>query len=93
MMLEVLQHEPHAALFAGDSGMELYVRLIPQAARALRPGGYLVLELGYDGSERVRQLLSSAHWEQIEQHADLAGIVRVIAARRTKDWMASLAKF
>jgi release factor glutamine methyltransferase len=56
LAVEVRDHEPHEALFGGATGAEIYARLIAQAAAALRPGGILVLELGYDGAERVRAL-------------------------------------
>ena len=43
---EVRDHEPALALFGGDDGLEIYRRLIPEAARLLRPGGWLMMELG-----------------------------------------------
>ena len=83
---EVRDHEPPQALFAGATGSDVYARLIPQAARALLPGGFLVLELGYDAQEHVAALLSSPEagkqWENVEWRRDLAGIVRVASARR-----------
>src|SRR6202050_5640902 len=56
---EVRDHEPHAALFAGPSGAEMYQRLIDQARDRLRPRGILVLELGHGSAERVQ--LGRAH--------------------------------
>ena len=83
LMREVRDFEPAQALFAGESGGEAYARLIPQAARALCPGGYLVLELGYDAEEKVRSLLPPGEWQEMEWRRDLAGIVRVVSACRT----------
>lgn len=86
LMREVRDFEPAQALFAGTSDGDAYARLIPQAARALAPGGFLVLELGYDAQEKVAALLSSPtgekQWENIEWRRDLAEIVRVVSARR-----------
>ena len=82
MQVEVRNFEPHQAVFAGESGQEAYRKLIPQAARALRLGGYLVLELGYDAEERVRNLLPPSEWDEVRSLPDLAGIVRVVTARR-----------
>jgi release factor glutamine methyltransferase len=62
--------------------MEIYRRLIPQAHDALRPGGWFVAEIGYSEEERVRNLL--AGWQEIQVTADLQGIPRVIAARKTE---------
>jgi release factor glutamine methyltransferase len=84
VMPEVRNFEPPAAVFAGTSGLEIYSRLIPQAAQALPSGGYLVLELGYDVVEGVRGLLSPTHWDSLQWLPDLAGITRVVTARRVK---------
>jgi release factor glutamine methyltransferase len=80
---EVREHEPHSALFGGPSGAEIYARLIAQSGAKLRPGGILVLELGYDSATAVRKMLHEEHrWANISITNDLAGIPRVIAAER-----------
>jgi release factor glutamine methyltransferase len=84
VMPEVRRFEPPAAVFAGKSGLEVYSRLIPQAAQALRLGGALVLELGYDVQEGVRGLLSPTQWDSVHWLPDLAGIMRVVTARRVR---------
>lgn len=56
LAVDVREHEPHTALFGGATGIELYARLIAQAGATLRPGGVLVLELGYDSADRVRAM-------------------------------------
>jgi len=78
---EVRDYEPEVALFGGPSGLEIYERLIPEARRVLRPGGCLLLELGYNSLEPVRGMLGS-QWSEITVQADLAGLPRVLAARR-----------
>ena len=82
VMPEVRAYEPCAAVFAGPSGLEVYERLIPQAAAALDAGGWLILELGYDVEEGVRKLLSIGGWSEIEWRKDLAGITRVVSVKR-----------
>jgi release factor glutamine methyltransferase len=77
---EVRDWEPHVALFAGQSGFELYERIVADATRVLRPGGWLVMELGFGSRDRVAGLLST--WRDMQIEPDLAGIPRVIAARR-----------
>ncbi len=79
MQIEVRDWEPHVALFAGDSGFEIYERLIAQAERAVAPGGRVMMELGYRSLEGVREMLSS-RWTDILVVSDLAGLPRVIAA-------------
>jgi len=80
---EVREHEPHAALFGGEKGRELYAPLIRQAAALLRSGGTLVCEIGYNALGRVRPLLDDeAVWNCVGVTNDLAGIPRVLAAER-----------
>jgi release factor glutamine methyltransferase len=76
----VKRHEPPMALFAGDDGLDVIRRLIPQAFQALRPGGWLLMEIGYTQSEAVMALL--ADWREVHAVADLAGIPRVVVSRK-----------
>ena len=80
--IEVRDHEPATALFGGEEGYELYGRLIPEAARHLKPGGLLVLELGHDSLPAVRPLLETPEWTNLLVTNDLAGIPRVLSAER-----------
>jgi release factor glutamine methyltransferase len=79
---EVLDHEPAVALFGGEEGYELYADLIAQSSRQLKPGGILVLELGYNSLPAVQPLFDAATWTAVGVTNDLAGIPRVIAAER-----------
>lgn len=77
---QVERYEPHVALFAGATGLKVYERLIPQAHRALRPGGWLLLEIGAGRKAAISNLL--AGWNAIEFVNDLQGILRVAIARQ-----------
>jgi release factor glutamine methyltransferase len=77
---EVRDFEPHVALFAGPTGFELYDRIVAGAPRVLKPGGWLIMELGFTSLGHVQALLSG--WDALRVVPDLAGIPRVIAARR-----------
>jgi release factor glutamine methyltransferase len=79
---EVREHEPEAALFAGETGVEMYAPLIAQAAMLLKPAGILVLELGYNSAEYVSRMLDASVWSNATITNDLAGIARVASARR-----------
>lgn len=79
---EVRDYEPHSALFAGPTGLEVYERLTAEAERVLAPGGWLIVELGYQLLDGVRNLLGP-RWIQTETISDLAGIPRVLATRFT----------
>jgi len=78
---QVREFEPKVAVFSGQEGMDIYKRLIPQAQEALRPGGWFVTEIGYSEEDKVKELLTG--WTEIQTTADLQGIPRVVAARKT----------
>ena len=80
LQIEVRQHEPHSALFGGEEGLDIYRRLVPQAAVVLKPGGWLVMEIGYSQEQAIRALLDE--WKELRSVTDLQGIPRVIAAQR-----------
>ena len=78
---EIRDFEPRRALLAGDSGLELIERLVRRAATFLKPGGYLIFEIGEGQRDRVLGLFGK-RWTEIETAWDLAGKPRVITARR-----------
>ncbi len=77
---EVRDWEPEIALFGGPTGLEVYARLTADARRVLRPGGWLLVELGYNSLDPLRSMLG-AGWSEIVVRQDLAGLPRVLAAR------------
>jgi release factor glutamine methyltransferase len=77
---EVRKFEPQEAVFAGPNGLDVIARLIPQARQALKPGGWLVMEIGYTQEKAVRALL--VEWPEVCVVPDLQGIPRVVAARQ-----------
>ena len=80
---EVREHEPETALFGGPTGLEIYARLIEQAGALLRPGGILVVELGYNAADHVRAIVQAQRaWVNTSITNDLAGIPRVLATER-----------
>jgi release factor glutamine methyltransferase len=81
MQREVRDWEPHVALFAGETGFEIYRHLTAQAALVVRRGGRLLMELGYRSLDGVREMLS-ASWVDIEVISDLAGLPRVLGATK-----------
>jgi release factor glutamine methyltransferase len=82
VQLEVRKFEPRNAVFAGPAGTEVIARLIPQAHAALRPGGWLVMEISGTIADEVRKLLLK--WNDVEIRMDLQSIPRVVQARKTR---------
>lgn len=79
---DVRDYEPPVALYSGANGLALYRRLIPEAASLLKPGGYLLLEIGYGQRAGITAMLPQPDWAvSIEQ--DLAGLDRLAVANRT----------
>lgn len=77
---QVRDYEPPTALFAGETGLDIYRRLIPQANNALKPNGLLALEIGHGQQSAVASLLES--WSNVSFINDLQQIPRVALARR-----------
>ncbi|WP_022947575.1 peptide chain release factor N(5)-glutamine methyltransferase [Methylohalobius crimeensis] len=75
-----IRFEPAAALIGGNDGLDAYRRLISQARRRLRAGGFILLEHGYDQSREVADLLADAGFSRIRCHRDLQGHPRVTQA-------------
>ena len=82
VQLEVRKFEPRNAVFAGPGGTEVIARLIQQARAALRPAGWLVMEISGTIAGDVERLLND--WEEVRMIPDLQGIPRVARARNPK---------
>jgi release factor glutamine methyltransferase len=85
LAVEVRDHEPPMALFAGEDGLAIYRRLIPAAHAVLVSGGWLALEIGCGQAEAMEPLLSASGFVEVGFTADLQGILRVAAAQRPRD--------
>jgi release factor glutamine methyltransferase len=81
LAIEVREFEPGLALFAGEDGLEIYRRLIPDAFGVLASGGLIALEMGFGQSDAVGRLLTAAGFLDVRFTADLQGIPRVALAR------------
>jgi len=80
---EVLQHEPHTALFAGPQGLDIYRRLLPAAHTALKPEGLLALEFGFGQLESLKALFNkpaNGPWQDLTFLNDYAQIPRIALA-------------
>jgi len=79
---DVRDYEPHLALVAGPTGMEIFQRLIGEAARRLVSGGWLVMEIHPQLDQALRELFQrDPGWSEVGITKDLAGLPRVIKAR------------
>ncbi|WP_353236708.1 peptide chain release factor N(5)-glutamine methyltransferase [Limnohabitans sp.] len=78
--LAALTHEPLSALTSGADGLDDIRQIIAQAPSRLAPGGWLLLEHGWDQAAPVQALLRSAGFEEVQSRRDLDGIERCTGA-------------
>ena len=79
--LAALTHEPLSALAAGEDGLSDIRQIVEQAPEHLLPGGWLLLEHGYDQATDVCELLARHGFAQVQSRMDLAGIARCSGGR------------
>jgi release factor glutamine methyltransferase len=82
VQLEVRKFEPRNAVFAGPTGVEVIARIIPQAHSALRPGGWLIMEISGTIADETKHLLDG--WDDVKIRPDLQSIPRVAQARKPR---------
>lgn len=83
---EVRDHEPRSALDGGEDGLDVVRLLIERAGPLLQDGGWLVLELGEDQADEVREMLGSTdafHGADVETETDGSGCERVLAVEKS----------
>jgi release factor glutamine methyltransferase len=83
--LAALRHEPLQALASGVDGLDDIRRIITQARAHLQPGGWLLLEHGWDQAAPVRSLLAEAGLAEVQSRLDLAGVERCSGGRAPPD--------
>ena len=79
--LAALGFEPIEALTSGTDGLDDLRQIISAAPAHLNPGGWLLLEHGYDQAAAVRQLLTQSGFDHVQSRCDLAGIERCSGGR------------
>ncbi|HJR96750.1 MAG TPA: HemK/PrmC family methyltransferase [Actinomycetota bacterium] len=78
---DVRRYEPRLALDGGGDGLDVVGRVVRGAARLLRPGGWLLIELGGDQDRTLEQALSAAGFSAAVTWSDDDGELRGLAAR------------
>ena len=77
---EVLK-EPRIALHGGDDGLDFYRRIIHDAPGYLKPGGCIILEIGFGQFGEIKKIIEAGAFKVVEVKKDFNGIDRVIIAR------------
>ena len=84
LMPEVIDHEPILALDGGKSGLVFYEKILEKAPFYLEEAGILMVEIGYNQGEQVKQLFEKNGFADVEIKKDLAGLDRVVRGRLSK---------
>jgi len=79
--IEVKKYDPEIALFAGNDGFDAYKRIIPNLAKFLNPDGFVVLEIGASQSKKVKKMMNSFGFFDVEIVKDLSGKDRLITSK------------
>lgn len=82
LQAEVVEFEPHIALFGGADGLSVMRRLFEQAHARLAPDGRLIVEFGFEQEQAVRSLAERCGWRVLDVRADLQGIPRTAVLSR-----------
>jgi release factor glutamine methyltransferase len=84
MAAEIADHEPALAFDGGPFGVSILMRLVQEAPRFLKPGGWLAFEVGLgQGPAMEKRIKSGGHFGVVKSHQDSEGRVRVLSAQRT----------
>lgn len=81
LQIEVRKFDPRFALTDGASGLTIIEKIVNKSPDHLRPGGYLLMEIGFDQSNAVQNMFDLEIWEKIDIVPDLQGIPRMVKAR------------
>jgi release factor glutamine methyltransferase len=79
---EIRRYEPRIALAGGDDGLDFYQRIAAGLERHLAPAGALIVEIGQGQATAVSAILGAAGLGEIATINDLAGVTRLVSARR-----------
>lgn len=80
LQAEVRNFEPLSALTDRKNGLSIIERIIGEAPRFLKADGFLLMEIGFDQSDKVREMFSPNQWRAVEILPDLQGIPRTVKA-------------
>ncbi len=84
LMEEVRLHDPYMALDGKEDGLYFYRSITARCSRYLKPGGWLLYEIGYDQGSSVSDIMEEAGFDHVKVKKDLAGLDRVVLGQKNK---------
>lgn len=85
LMDEVRLHDPRMALDGKEDGLYFYRRITAECGSCLKPGGWLLYEIGHDQGESVPEIMKKEGFVRIEVKKDLAGLYRVVLGQKPQE--------
>ncbi|MEP6901099.1 MAG: peptide chain release factor N(5)-glutamine methyltransferase [Actinomycetota bacterium] len=82
LQAEVRRFEPLNALTDGQNGLSIIEKIITETPKFLKPGGILLMEIGFDQSDRVKRMFDAKIWQSAEFLPDLQNIQRMVKAKK-----------
>ena len=79
---EVRDHDPRIAVTDGSTGLTIIEQIVAGSPTSLKPGGHLLMEIGFSQGHAVRSMFDEASWASTDVLPDLQGIPRTVVARR-----------
>lgn len=79
---EVRDHDPRIAVTDGSTGLTIIERIVAGSPTFLKPGGHILMEIGFSQADAVRALFDTVSWASVEILPDLQGIPRTVVAQR-----------
>ena len=79
---EVRDHEPHLALSPGSDGLTIIRRLLHESPAFLKRAGHLIMEIGFDQGDAIRDLIEERVWQLLEIRPDLQSIPRIVVLQK-----------
>jgi len=77
-----VRHEPLVALSPGGDGLSIIRRLLQKTPAFLKDNGHLIMEIGFDQGEAVRELVDNAVWRLLDIKPDLQCIPRIVVLQK-----------
>ncbi len=81
LQIEVRNFDPHIALTDGKNGLTIIEKIVINSPKYLQSNGFLLMEIGFNQSGKVREMFKSDIWQQVEILPDLQGIPRMVKAQ------------
>lgn len=78
LQAEVKHHDPFLALDGKEDGLFFYRRITGESGQYLVPGGFLMVEIGYDQGEEVKEMFERDGYRDVQVKKDLSGLDRVV---------------